>query len=32
MIRTYSLHEMIFIKDFKFAPITRKVLGCDFLI
>jgi len=32
MIRTYSIHEMIFIKDFKFAPITRKVLGCDFLI
>jgi hypothetical protein len=32
MIRTYSLNELIFIKDFKFAPISRKVLGCDFLI
>jgi len=32
MIRTYSLNELIFIKDFKFAPIARKTLGCDFLI
>jgi len=31
-IRTYSLSELIFIKDFKFAPIARKILGCDFLI
>jgi len=32
MIRTYSLNELIFIKEFKFAPIARKILGCDFLI
>ena len=31
-ILTYSLSELIFIKEFKFAPIARKILGCDFLI
>lgn len=29
MIRTYGLNTMVFIKDFKFAPITRKIVGCD---
>ena len=28
-IRTYSLNKMFFIKDFKFAPIARKIIGCD---
>jgi DNA-binding Lrp family transcriptional regulator len=32
MIRTYSLNELIFIKEFKFGPIAQKILGCDFLI
>jgi DNA-binding MarR family transcriptional regulator len=31
-IRTYSLNEMVFIKDFKFAPITRKILNYELLI
>jgi len=29
LIRTYSLNEMIFIKDFTFAPIAKKILDCD---
>ncbi|MCK4995835.1 MAG: hypothetical protein KAR55_03015 [Thermoplasmatales archaeon] len=29
IIRTYSLNELIYIKDFKFAPIARKILGYD---
>jgi len=29
LIRTYSLNELIFIKDFTFAPIAKKILGCD---
>jgi DNA-binding MarR family transcriptional regulator len=31
-IRTYSLSTMVFIKDFKFAPITSKIVGCDFWV
>ena len=32
IIRTYGLNTMVFIKDFKFAPITHKIVGCDFWI
>ena len=32
VIRTYGLNTMIFIKDFKFAPITSKIVGCDFWV
>jgi hypothetical protein len=32
VITSYSLRELIYIKDFKFAPISRKILGCDLLI
>jgi hypothetical protein len=32
IINSYSLNSLIFIKDFKFAPITGKILGYDFLI
>ena len=28
-ILSYSLNNMVFIKDFKFAPITQKIIGCD---
>jgi DNA-binding CsgD family transcriptional regulator len=28
-ILSYSMSNMIFIKDFKFAPITQKIVGCD---
>ena len=28
-ILSYSLNNMAFIKDFKFAPITQKIVGCD---
>ncbi|UCH71878.1 MAG: hypothetical protein JSW62_05650 [Thermoplasmatales archaeon] len=31
-IRTYGLNTMVFIKDFKFAPITHKIVGCDFWV
>ena len=31
-IRTYSLSTMVFIKDFKFAPIASKLVGCDFWV
>lgn len=29
VIRTYGLHTLVYIKDFMFAPITQKMLGCD---
>lgn len=29
VIHTYSLNTMVFIKDFKFAPITHKIIDCD---
>jgi DNA-binding MarR family transcriptional regulator len=32
LIKTYGLNTMIFIKDFKFAPITHKIVGCDFWV
>ena len=32
VIRTYGLNTLVFIKDFKFAPITRKIVGCTLLI
>jgi len=32
VMRTYGLNTMIFIKDFKFAPIARKIVGCTLLI
>jgi len=32
MIRTYSLSTMVFIKDFKFAPIASKIVSCDFWV
>jgi hypothetical protein len=32
IIRTYSLSTMVFIKDFKFAPIASKIAGCDFWV
>jgi DNA-binding MarR family transcriptional regulator len=28
-ILSYSLKKMVYIKDFKFAPITQKIVGCD---
>jgi DNA-binding MarR family transcriptional regulator len=32
IIRTYSLNTMVYIKNFKFAPITHKIVGCDFWV
>jgi hypothetical protein len=32
VIRTYGLNTLVYIKDFKFAPITHKIVGCDFWI
>ena len=32
LIRTYGLNTLVFIKDFKFAPIARNILGCDLMI
>lgn len=32
VIRTYGLNTLVFIKDFKFAPITHKIVGCDFWV
>jgi DNA-binding MarR family transcriptional regulator len=32
IIRTYGLNTLVYIKDFKFAPITHKMVGCDFWI
>ncbi len=29
VIRTYGLHTLVYIKDFMFAPITQKMIGCD---
>jgi DNA-binding Lrp family transcriptional regulator len=31
-IKTYGLNKMVYIKDFKFAPITHKIVGCDFWV
>jgi hypothetical protein len=32
IVRTYSLSNMNYIKDFKFAPIASKIVGCDFWV
>jgi DNA-binding MarR family transcriptional regulator len=32
IVRTYGLTTMSFIKDFKFAPIASKIVGCDFWV
>jgi len=32
VIRTYGLNTLVFIKDFKFAPIAHKIVGCDFWV
>jgi hypothetical protein len=32
IIRTYGLNTMVYIKDFKFSPITQKIVGCDYWI
>ncbi|KYK22375.1 hypothetical protein AYK21_00110 [Thermoplasmatales archaeon SG8-52-2] len=32
IIRTYSLSTLAFIKNFKFAPIASKIVGCDFWV
>ena len=32
MIRTHGLSTLVSIKDFKFAPITHKIVGCDFWV
>jgi len=32
IIKTYGLNTIIYIKDFKFAPITHKIVGCDFWV
>ena len=32
IIKTYSLSNMVFIKDFKFAPFASKIVGCDFWV
>jgi DNA-binding MarR family transcriptional regulator len=32
VIRSYGLNTMIFIKDFIFAPIAHKIVGCDFWV
>ena len=32
IIFMYGLNTLIYIKDFKFAPITHKIVGCDFWI
>jgi DNA-binding MarR family transcriptional regulator len=29
LIRTYGVNTMAFIKEFKFAPLTKKIVGCD---
>jgi hypothetical protein len=29
LILTYSLSSLIFIKDFAFAPLARKIVGCE---
>jgi DNA-binding MarR family transcriptional regulator len=32
MIRTHSLSELIYMKDFRFTPIAKKIVGCDLQI
>jgi hypothetical protein len=32
IIRTYGLNTLVYIKDFMFAPITQKMVGCDFWV
>jgi len=32
IIKSYGLNTMVFIKEFKFAPIASKIVGCDFWI
>ena len=32
IIYTYGFNTLVHIKDFKFAPITHKIVGCDFWI
>jgi DNA-binding MarR family transcriptional regulator len=32
IIHTYSLKELNYIKNFRFAPIARKIVGCDLLL
>jgi len=32
IVRSYGLNNMVFIKDLKFAPITHKIVGCDFWV
>jgi DNA-binding MarR family transcriptional regulator len=32
VINTYSLSSLIFLKEFKFAPIAKKITGCNLLI
>ena len=32
VIRSYGLNTTVFIKDFKFAPIASKIVGCDFWV
>jgi DNA-binding MarR family transcriptional regulator len=32
IIKSYGLNTMVFIKDFKFAPIASKIVGCDFWV
>ncbi len=32
VIRSYGLNTTVFIKDFKFAPIATKIVGCDFWV
>jgi len=29
LLRTYGLNTLVFIKDFKFVPISKKIIGCD---
>ena len=29
IIKTFGLNSLVFIKDFKFAPITHKIVGSD---
>lgn len=29
LLRTYGLNTLVFIKDFKFVPIAKKIIGCD---
>jgi DNA-binding MarR family transcriptional regulator len=29
IIYTYGLNTLVYIKDFKFAPLTHKIVGCD---